>query len=164
MGFIVCMRRTAREINFWRHVKYYRENHTTNLITLSADNTPKIRPICTCAYDYIVAQRQKWVVKPRAQGVLLQNFFFIVASFHSSENVSVHPVAIVRFVMHSHWKGKKAKLSICLTKHHAMKAYWGSGGISPPAFFDIGPRWRWVVRFTSQPLYPQGKETLVPIG
>jgi hypothetical protein len=23
------------------------------------------------------------------------------------------------------------KLSLCLTKHHAMKAYWGSGGIAP---------------------------------
>jgi hypothetical protein len=25
----------------------------------------------------------------------------------------------------------KLKLSLCLTKHHAMKAYWGSGGITP---------------------------------
>jgi hypothetical protein len=26
----------------------------------------------------------------------------------------------------------KVKLSLCfLTKHHAMKAYWGSGGIAP---------------------------------
>jgi hypothetical protein len=25
----------------------------------------------------------------------------------------------------------KLKLSLCLTKHHAMKAYWGSGGIAP---------------------------------
>jgi hypothetical protein len=23
------------------------------------------------------------------------------------------------------------ELSLCLTKHHAMKAYWGTGGISP---------------------------------
>jgi hypothetical protein len=30
-------------------------------------------------------------------------------------------------------KGKKVnvKLSLYLTKHHAMKAYWGSGGIAP---------------------------------
>jgi hypothetical protein len=28
-------------------------------------------------------------------------------------------------------KGKKVKLSLCLTKHHAMNAYWGSGGIAP---------------------------------
>jgi hypothetical protein len=25
----------------------------------------------------------------------------------------------------------KVKLSMCLTKHHAMKAYWESGGIAP---------------------------------
>jgi hypothetical protein len=25
----------------------------------------------------------------------------------------------------------KVKLSLCLTKHHAMKAYWESGGIAP---------------------------------
>jgi len=25
----------------------------------------------------------------------------------------------------------KVKLSLCLTKHHAMKAHWGSGGIAP---------------------------------
>jgi hypothetical protein len=24
----------------------------------------------------------------------------------------------------------KVKLFVCLTKHHAMKMYWGSGGIS----------------------------------
>jgi hypothetical protein len=26
---------------------------------------------------------------------------------------------------------KKVKLSLCLTKHHTMKTYWGSGGIDP---------------------------------
>jgi hypothetical protein len=25
----------------------------------------------------------------------------------------------------------KVKFSLCLTKHHAMKTYWGSGGIAP---------------------------------
>jgi hypothetical protein len=31
------------------------------------------------------------------------------------------------------WSGKKVKLFVCffLTEHHAMKAYWGSGGIAP---------------------------------
>jgi hypothetical protein len=39
-------------------------------------------------------------------------------------------------------KGKvKVKLSLCLTKHHAMKAYWGSGGIAP-FILDLGTRWR----------------------
>jgi hypothetical protein len=36
----------------------------------------------------------------------------------------------------------KVKLSLCLTKHDAMKAYyWGSGGIAP-RILDLGTRWR----------------------
>jgi hypothetical protein len=41
----------------------------------------------------------------------------------------------------------KVKLSLCLTKHHAMKTYWGSGCIAP-LILDLGTRWRWVVIFT----------------
>jgi hypothetical protein len=37
-----------------------------------------------------------------------------------------------------------------------MKAYWGSGGITP-RILDLGTRWRWVVSFTARLLYPQGK-------
>jgi hypothetical protein len=47
-------------------------------------------------------------------------------------------------------------LSLCLTKYHAMKTYWGSGGIAP-RILDLGTRWRWMVSFTPRPLYPQGK-------
>jgi hypothetical protein len=35
----------------------------------------------------------------------------------------------------------KVKLSLCLTKHHAIKAYWGSGGTAP-RILDLGTRWR----------------------
>jgi hypothetical protein len=42
----------------------------------------------------------------------------------------------------------KLKLSLCLTKHHAMKTYWGSGG-KFQALFDIGTIRRWVVSFKS---------------
>jgi hypothetical protein len=38
-------------------------------------------------------------------------------------------------------KVKKGKLSLRLTKHHAMKAYWGSGGIDP-CILDLGTRLR----------------------
>jgi hypothetical protein len=31
--------------------------------------------------------------------------------------------------------------SLCLTTHHAMKAYWGSGGIDP-LILDLGTRGR----------------------
>jgi hypothetical protein len=34
----------------------------------------------------------------------------------------------------------KVKLSLCLTQHHAMKMYWGSGGIAPH-IFDLGGEW-----------------------
>jgi hypothetical protein len=50
----------------------------------------------------------------------------------------------------------KVKLSLCLTKHHAMKTYWGSRSI-PPRIHSLGARWRRVVSFTSEPLYPSGK-------
>jgi hypothetical protein len=54
-------------------------------------------------------------------------------------------------------------LSLCflLTEHHAMKAYWGSGGISP-RILDLSTRWRRVVSFVLRPLYPQGKNPLSP--
>jgi hypothetical protein len=48
------------------------------------------------------------------------------------------------------------------TGPHAMKAYWGSGGMAP-RILDIGTRWRWVVSFTHRPLFPPGKEPLVPL-
>jgi hypothetical protein len=50
----------------------------------------------------------------------------------------------------------KVKLSLCLTKHRAMKTYWGSGGTAP-CILDLCTRWSWVVSFTHRPLYPQGK-------
>jgi hypothetical protein len=50
----------------------------------------------------------------------------------------------------------KVKFSLCLTKHHAMKLYWGNGGVAS-RILDLGTRWRQVVSFTSRALYPQGK-------
>jgi hypothetical protein len=35
----------------------------------------------------------------------------------------------------------KVKLSLCLTKHHAMKMYWGSGGIAQ-RIPDLGTKCR----------------------
>jgi hypothetical protein len=57
----------------------------------------------------------------------------------------------------------KVKLSLCLTKHHAMKTYWGNGGIAP-RILDLGTRWRWVVSFAPRPLYPQGMSPWYPLG
>jgi len=34
-----------------------------------------------------------------------------------------------------------------LTEHHAMKSYWGSGGIAP-RILNLGTGWKRVVSFT----------------
>jgi hypothetical protein len=38
-------------------------------------------------------------------------------------------------------KKVKVKLSLCLTKHHAMETYGGSGGVAP-SILDLGTIWR----------------------
>jgi hypothetical protein len=38
--------------------------------------------------------------------------------------------------------GKKVRLSLCLTKHHVMKTYWGNGGIAP-RILDLGTKWEY---------------------
>jgi hypothetical protein len=53
-------------------------------------------------------------------------------------------------------------LPFSFADHHAMKAYWGSGGIAP-CILDLGTRWRLVVSFTSRPLYPQWKSPCYPL-
>jgi hypothetical protein len=50
----------------------------------------------------------------------------------------------------------KVKLSLCLNKHHAMKAYW-EVEVYLHSFFELGTRWRWVVNFTPRLLYPRGR-------
>jgi hypothetical protein len=49
----------------------------------------------------------------------------------------------------------KIKLSLYLTKHHAMNMYRGSGGIAP-LILNFGTRRRRVVSFTPRPRHPEG--------
>jgi len=49
----------------------------------------------------------------------------------------------------------KLILSLCLTKHPAIKMYWKSGGVAL-RILDLGTRWRWAVRSKPWPLYTQG--------
>jgi hypothetical protein len=58
-------------------------------------------------------------------------------------------------------KGKVVPV-LFLTDHHVMKAYWVSGCIAP-RILDLGTRWRWVVSFTTRPLYSQGKSRWYPL-
>jgi hypothetical protein len=89
--------------------------------------------------------------------LILPSFFCL--SFHSSTlpapSMSLSPRCTLG-------KGKGKVSPVLWTEHHAMKAYWGSGGIAPRTF-DFGTRWRWVVSFTPRPLYPQGKTFLYPL-
>jgi hypothetical protein len=56
-------------------------------------------------------------------------------------------------------KGKRYSCTCTfLTKHHAMEEYWGKGGIAPH-ILDLGTRWRWMVSFTPQLLYPPQEKT-----
>jgi hypothetical protein len=40
-------------------------------------------------------------------------------------------VLFIEITLTSNLKGKGKVVPVLLTKHHAMKAYWGSGGIAP---------------------------------
>jgi hypothetical protein len=55
----------------------------------------------------------------------------------------------------------KVKLFMCLTKHHAMKTYWGSGRTATH-ILNLGTIWRWVVSCMPLPLYPQGNRPQYP--
>jgi len=60
------------------------------------------------------------------------------------------------------WNIYKVNLSMCLSKHHTMKTYWGSGGIAPH-ILDLGISWKWVVSFTPWPLLLPGKDPWYPL-
>jgi len=48
---------------------------------------------------------------------------------------------------------KKLKLSMLLTKHHAMKTHWGSGGIAQ-SIHNHGTRWKLVGKHVPAALPP----------
>jgi hypothetical protein len=43
-------------------------------------------------------------------------------------------------LMYKQGKGKGKAVPVLFTEHHAMKAYWESGGITPH-ILDFGTRW-----------------------
>jgi len=57
---------------------------------------------------------------------------------------------------------KKANLSVCFIKYHAIKMYLGSGGIAP-RILNLDTRWNWVVTFTPRPFYLRGKRPRYPV-
>jgi hypothetical protein len=61
----------------------------------------------------------------------------------------------------SDWGFYDGLVTMCLTKHHTMKTYWRSGGISP-CILDLGTRLRCVISFMPWPFYPQGRRPWYP--
>jgi hypothetical protein len=59
-------------------------------------------------------------------------------------------------------KGKLVPV-LSLPEHHAIKAYWGVE-VQLHKFLKLDPRWMWVVSFTPQPPYSQGKSPWYPLG
>jgi hypothetical protein len=60
------------------------------------------------------------------------------------------------------WLPEDTSYHCSWTEHHATKAYWGSGGITP-RILDLCAIWKWVVSFTPRQLYPQGKSPWYPL-
>jgi hypothetical protein len=68
----------------------------------------------------------------RTHGSLIYN---LIWNKTNSTNLQDTPLTF-----HHKRKSKvKVKLYLCLTKHHAVKTYWGRGGIAP--HIDLGDRW-----------------------
>jgi len=79
---------------------------------------------------------------------------------HETHHHQLHTSLTHIFTAHvwSHISIIKVKLSLCLTKHYAIKTYWGSRGIAPH-ILNLGTRWRWMVSFLPQVLQPWEKNT-----
>jgi hypothetical protein len=66
------------------------------------------------------------------------------------------------FLQNSYHLIKGKVVPVLLTEHHAMKDYWGNGGIVP-RILDLSTRLRWMVSFTPRPLYPNEKKIWYPL-
>jgi hypothetical protein len=57
----------------------------------------------------------------------------------------------------------KVKLSLCFFNWAPRHEGVFRSGVIAPLILDLGSRWRWVVSFTTWPLYPQGKRPWYPL-
>jgi hypothetical protein len=81
---------------------------------------------------------------------------FLLLSFLYLHNSLLSSVTFIRLSINI-----KVKLSLCLTKQHAMNAYWGNGGIAP-CILNLGPICKRVVRFTPRMLHRRAESTSYP--
>jgi hypothetical protein len=109
--------------------------------------------------------------RPNLSSILKRNhadFWSSVTPWHKKLSTATATVVMSTAVMEMphlviiQLAKRKHKLSLCLTKHHAMKTCRMSGGIAP-RIFNLGTRWRWLVRFMLRPLYTRGKRPRYPL-
>jgi len=55
-------------------------------------------------------------------------------NIYKIRNTEIYITQVKGFFTLAYTAKVKVKLSLCLTKHHAMKTYWRSGGIFPRIF------------------------------
>jgi hypothetical protein len=60
--------------------------------------------------------------------------------------------------------GRNIQLSLGLIKHHVMKTYGEMEIYRDSRILNLGIRLRWMVSFTSRPLYPWGKSSRYPLS
>jgi hypothetical protein len=77
----------------------------------------------------------------------MSSFCIYYIPFTVSNKKSMPMRSVFVQLNYHHTDPTKVKLSLWLTRHHAMRKYCGSGGIVP-RILDLGTRWRWVVSFT----------------
>jgi len=71
----------------------------------------------------------------------IPHIHFHVVVLRNKNNFAFNNVWVMVKIIYIYIK-VKVKLSLFfVTEHHAMKAYWGSGGIHP-RILDLGTRWR----------------------
>jgi hypothetical protein len=78
-------------------------------------------------------------------------------------NNGVTKVIIMDVIRTLKGNGKVVPVLLFFTEHHAMKTYWGSGGIAPRIlwprhYMEVGDQ------LQAPAVYPQGKDSLVPRG
>jgi hypothetical protein len=78
--------------------------------------------------------------------------------------IAVHVICLSRLIKATNISSiGGVKLFLCLTNWARRHEGVCWSGCIDPHFLDLGTSWRWVVSFTSRPLYPQRKSPVTPL-
>jgi hypothetical protein len=71
----------------------------------------------------------------------IQEFFQRVPLDFSGRIIEYDKIGMCKCVQNAGDMRRPEVKSLCLTKHHIMRTYWGSGGTAS-RILDLGTRWR----------------------